>query len=673
MTFLQPLLLYALPLALLPVIIHLLNRLRHRTQAWGAMRFLVAASRSSVNRARLKQFLILLLRTLAVLMLILFLARPLTGGWMGWAFASAPDTVLILLDRSASMDTRLAGTSLTRREQALQRIQQAAEPYQGVSNFVLIESAGATAQSLAQIDRIADHALASSTDTTTDMPSLLQRSVQWLSDNQAGTTEIWIASDLQRSNWYPSDDRWQSTMQQFEALPQTVRFRLLAVNEQTEVDTSIQLADVALLRKQSQERSLRITADFTQSSGTGENLNAIRTINGLSSSVEIPMQGSALRWQDLWSLGSGNEQGWGSLTLAADGNLNNNALYFVFGQDRPNQALVISDQAYDGSVLALASGQATATGWQASEIRRPGPSALSNLEEVSLIIWQGPLAQDQAASTLQSFASEGGVVLCFPPSKSQEQVTPFAGVRWVESEMASTDQSFAIGRWDQETGLLSDTAEGFRLTVDQLEVIQRRRIQHTGKVIAAFADGEPLLIQQIIGQGSIYFMTTLPHPNWSGLDQGTVLLPLIQRARLQGARRLEQTYFWTCGDVSQPELEAGWLPVEEGSEKSITEQAGVYRQGDRLAAVNIPSAEFLPELASGEEIQALFKNVSMQLFEETTTRGETDLQSEVWRVFLGCMLAFLLIESWLMISGPGSTAHLAASQGGLRPQTRSAA
>ncbi|MGA0327515.1 MAG: BatA domain-containing protein, partial [Limisphaerales bacterium] len=87
MTFLQPILLYALPLILLPVLIHLLNRLRHRTQQWGAMRFLVAASRSSVNRARLKQFLILLFRTLAVLMLILFLARPLTGGWMGWAFA----------------------------------------------------------------------------------------------------------------------------------------------------------------------------------------------------------------------------------------------------------------------------------------------------------------------------------------------------------------------------------------------------------------------------------------------------------------------------------------------------------------------------------------------------------------------------------------------------------
>ena len=286
MTFLQPILLYALPLILLPVLIHLLNRLRHRTQQWGAMRFLVAASRSSVNRARLKQFLILLFRTLAVLMLILFLARPLTGGWMGWAFASAPDTVLILLDRSASMETRLAGTPRSRREQAIDLIKSAAEPYQGYSNFVLIESAGSTAQTLAQVDQLDDHPLAASSDTTTDMPSLLQRALQWLNDNQAGTTELWMASDLQRSNWLPSDDRWSSVIQQFEGLPQSVQFRLLAVNEQTETDVSLQLADMALMERASDTRSLRITADLFQSLASGEVLNATRTLNGLGSALK---------------------------------------------------------------------------------------------------------------------------------------------------------------------------------------------------------------------------------------------------------------------------------------------------------------------------------------------------------------------------------------------------
>ena len=112
MTFLQPWVLLGLPLIALPIIIHLLNRLRHRPKPWAAMRFLVSATRSSVNQARLRQFLILLCRVLAVLMLVLFLARPLAGGWLGWALSPAPDSIIILLDRSASMEA-LNGESLS--------------------------------------------------------------------------------------------------------------------------------------------------------------------------------------------------------------------------------------------------------------------------------------------------------------------------------------------------------------------------------------------------------------------------------------------------------------------------------------------------------------------------------------------------------------------------------
>jgi hypothetical protein len=87
MTFLQPFILWGLPLILLPVLIHLLNRMRHRPQPWAAMRFLVSATRSSVNNARLRQWLILAMRVLAVLMLVLFLSRPLAGGWLGWVLS----------------------------------------------------------------------------------------------------------------------------------------------------------------------------------------------------------------------------------------------------------------------------------------------------------------------------------------------------------------------------------------------------------------------------------------------------------------------------------------------------------------------------------------------------------------------------------------------------------
>src|ERR1043165_5719010 len=120
MTFLQPFVLWGLPLILLPVLIHLLNRMRHRPQPWAAMRFLISATRSSISNAKLRQWLILLLRVLAVLMLVLFLSRPLAGGWLGWALSSAPEVILVLLDRSASMETILPESATSRREHVLE-------------------------------------------------------------------------------------------------------------------------------------------------------------------------------------------------------------------------------------------------------------------------------------------------------------------------------------------------------------------------------------------------------------------------------------------------------------------------------------------------------------------------------------------------------------------------
>ena len=66
MMFLQPWVLFGLPIVLLPIAIHLLNQRRHRPIDWGAMHFLRQASRMHQGAARIRYWLILLLRLLAV-------------------------------------------------------------------------------------------------------------------------------------------------------------------------------------------------------------------------------------------------------------------------------------------------------------------------------------------------------------------------------------------------------------------------------------------------------------------------------------------------------------------------------------------------------------------------------------------------------------------------------
>src|ERR1041384_3686626 len=102
MSFLQTILLAALPVVLLPIVIHLINQRRYQTIRWGAMMFLLAANRMSRGYAKLRQFLILMFRMLAVAGLVFVISRPLASGWLGRSVGGQPDTTIILLDRSPS-------------------------------------------------------------------------------------------------------------------------------------------------------------------------------------------------------------------------------------------------------------------------------------------------------------------------------------------------------------------------------------------------------------------------------------------------------------------------------------------------------------------------------------------------------------------------------------------
>ena len=118
MSFLQPALLWGLLAVSIPIIIHLLNRRRHRTVKWAAMDFLLKATRESRGKKKIKHLIILTCRALAVAALVFAIARPLLGGFLG--FGATVDTVVLILDRSASMERSEADGQPSKRELVLQ-------------------------------------------------------------------------------------------------------------------------------------------------------------------------------------------------------------------------------------------------------------------------------------------------------------------------------------------------------------------------------------------------------------------------------------------------------------------------------------------------------------------------------------------------------------------------
>jgi hypothetical protein len=104
MTFLSPSLLWGLAAATIPLIIHLISMRHTKEMEFSSIRFLKEMKHESLRKLKIKQWLLVLIRTLIIILLVLMLARPSTKGiistWMG---GEVDSRAVILIDNSASM------------------------------------------------------------------------------------------------------------------------------------------------------------------------------------------------------------------------------------------------------------------------------------------------------------------------------------------------------------------------------------------------------------------------------------------------------------------------------------------------------------------------------------------------------------------------------------------
>jgi hypothetical protein len=114
MGFLNSIFLIGLTAAAIPVIIHLLNRRRVRKIKFSSLAFLSEIARRRMRNISLRRLLILVLRTLAVVFIVIAFARPTLRGGAFLLAGKAPKNVVICLDASFSMGVDLEkGTAFT--------------------------------------------------------------------------------------------------------------------------------------------------------------------------------------------------------------------------------------------------------------------------------------------------------------------------------------------------------------------------------------------------------------------------------------------------------------------------------------------------------------------------------------------------------------------------------
>ena len=614
--------------------------------------------------ARLRHFLILLMRVLAVAALVFVVSRPLSGGWLGSIGMSKPDATLILLDRSASMEIQDLQAGQSKRSAALRKLAELLEQGDYGTHLVLIDSASGQLQEVDSPQALLDLPITGSSATSADIPGMLASALAYLKANKSGRVDVWICSDLSENDWDVESGRWQAIRQEFAQLEGVHHF-LLAYADLPSNNLSVRVENVQRWERGNNAElvlDVRVRSKGERNEGTPpvytthQRIPIEFEVNNVRSVVEVELdrQGASLKGHRI-PIDTKLRSGWGAVGLPGDANPLDNRFFFVFSEPMVRNAVVVSDDVKNGEAFRRALAIPIDPRLQHEvDVTSVDRVAEIDWERTGLLIWQAALPRGAVAEQIVQFVNTGRVVMFFPPSQNADE--RLFGSHWGDWQTPGSQQVFSTAWWRGDTDLLAHVESGNALPLNELRTYKYRSFESPGTPLARYDDDAPLLTRVATDRGAVYFCSTLPTAQFSSLErEGVIFYVILQRALDQGCRALAVASQRDAGpnvlaDRNDWELV---VPAENSdatlylsSQRGL--YAGVYREGAYWTAVNRSQIEDTATAVPVETVDALFDGMSYRRIDVDV--GDTSaLASELWRIFLIAMIVALLTEAALSL------------------------
>jgi hypothetical protein len=217
-TFLAPLLAALAALGAVPVIIWLLNRNRYKVVRWPALEFLLRIMQQRKRRIQLREIILLVLRTLAVVLMALALARPtVASGGLALLGLRGGVSAVIVLDHSLSMAARDGTASRldaakSRAQELVSRLPRGSSAALVLQSDIAVAELAEPSQDLAYVAQAI--AAAPQGDGGSSVTAGLSQALEILRQTP-GRREVYLVSDMQASAWPAADDRaWQALVEE---------------------------------------------------------------------------------------------------------------------------------------------------------------------------------------------------------------------------------------------------------------------------------------------------------------------------------------------------------------------------------------------------------------------------------------------------------------------------
>ncbi|HKY08463.1 MAG TPA: BatA domain-containing protein [Candidatus Binatia bacterium] len=689
--FLYPAFLVGLLAASLPILIHLLNRRRLQRIQFPAVRFILLSQKRISRSYRLRHWLLLALRTLAVVFLVLLLANPIFQTGAGLFAGGGPVSLVVLLDNSLSMTWSGDGTGFKQAKEAVRLLISALNDGDRAAVLATNSSAKQDLRLKSQKDVLERELEAIEiADGTAPMTAALEKAYALLSE-PAGQKEIRLITDMGLTGWD--------------------QFSISALKR---IDPSI---PVKLIRVGRKDQPLNGSIREVRLGSQGVGVNIPLHIEAILSNfgdrgikdalVQLSIDGQS-KEQKLASVPPGGETTvnfqtrlgqagahTGRVSLKKDGLAGHAVADFTLdAQDKlgvlvvdgdPQTALVQSESFFLSRALNPA-------GDRDSSLFLPTVVLAEALNAASLdgyqvvILCNVATLPDAFVGNLQNFLRGGGGLLIFGGDKIQsdnynQKLAQAAPAELREKKTGAEASGEKIAKLDTAHPALQIFSDSILLeSLQSSRVWGYTRAQGRGRTLISLGNGDPLLVEQTIGAGKVLLLTTTADRDGTDLPLKTAYLPLLQsltqylaggkRGQFDGGIAVDTTKEIALPPVlvgkslrvAKPNKQDIEVPITGAKERALAtisdnDRAGIYRLSfpsgapkesgaPQLYAVNPPFLESRLEEISERELQAKLAPVRADVVPiEALKEGgkRTDLAFPL----LALLIVTLLLEGWL--------------------------
>ncbi len=694
MTFLNPLVLFGLIAAGIPLIIHLFNFRRPRKIDFSSLEFLKELQQTTMQRVRIKQWLLLLLRTAAIACLVLAFARPTLEGSIGGVLGGeAESAVAVVLDNSMSMTIRdQNGSVFDQAERLALELMNIMQPGDEGSVLPIVARTAAPSATYKTRSAAVDAVTAIEPEFgRADLAGAVEDARVLLDKSGLVNREIFVISDFQQSTLGAVP---------LEPMAVPVPVRLIHVGGSGSVSNASVGAVEVVSQIVERNQPVRLRAEITSSSSEipatiasvfleGDRVaqSSVEVSQGVPTTVEFAITPRAAGWLE------------GEVRIEDDDFPVDNSRYFTLFVPEERSVLLVKGTSFQSDYLELVLSSRLAPGRTRFDISAIPASALSAaaISEFDVVVIAGVnnLSSGEI-SLVADYARQGGGVLLFAPTTTSsgnfdELLAALDGGGLKTLVQAAPGESVAeVTFVDLDhplfEGVFDASNSGASPRVERTEVFRYvdYETRHPGEqTLMRLSSGSPFLQEMKPGSGRALFIATLPDPAWSTLPVRGLFVPLLFRSihylASGDAVTASEVILGRGGEVRV----AGTLPGEQVSIRAdevdmVPPQRPVFggtlvTLGDGLAspgiadvvvgehvvrrvAVNADPAEFDLTLVDVTEVERRLGGPEASI--TTLARGteEASLTDtvrvlrtgvELWNVFLMLALAFLLSEMFV--------------------------